>query len=145
MKTTFTKLNDGWNAEPNAPGPKVSWDGSDLILRFYLNPFQFPQFDEEDIGIIRFENCTRYRFGTVNDEGWYRGQCRFSKTAPSWGEFYEISGDLKLDHLKDNWIIRSLDQSNQHHYLFYFRDEEFECDAAGWKLEIEKASPNNNL
>jgi hypothetical protein len=28
--------------------------------------------------------------GRTNDEGWYLGQCRFSKVAPTWGEFYHV-------------------------------------------------------
>ena len=42
--------------------------------------------------------------GPTGDEGWFRGQCRFSKLAPAWGEFYEIQGDLLLDKLDDEWI-----------------------------------------
>lgn len=48
------------------------------------------------LGVIRFKNCARYRFGPENDEGWYLGQCRFSGIAPDWGEFYKVNGDLKL-------------------------------------------------
>ena len=69
--------------------------------------------------------------GPTGDEGWFRGQCRFSKLATAWGEFYEIQGDLLLDKLDDEWIeVPSSNASEDHHYLFYFRDETFECDAA---------------
>ena len=94
MSTVFTKLSVGWNAEPNAPNPQVQIWEHDVVLSFHVNPFIYHQFKAEDIGQLRFRNCRRYRLGSVNDEGWYRGQCRFSKLAPTWGEFYEIRGDL---------------------------------------------------
>jgi hypothetical protein len=135
MKTTFVKLNDDWNAEPNAPDPKIEIVGSDILLSFYVNPFQFPRFEEEDIGVIRFKNFVRYRLGPENDEGWYRGQCRFSKLAPAWGEFYEVSGDLKLSECPSDWITVLSDTKGTRHFLFYFRDNMFECDAQEWQFE----------
>src|SRR6478736_916613 len=92
--TTFEQLNDGWNANPNAPNPKVTIEGRDVLVSFGMNRFVFPDFTAEDVGRLRFCLCSRYRLGDTNDEGWHRGQCRFSKIAPSWGEFYEVSGDL---------------------------------------------------
>jgi hypothetical protein len=53
MTTAFKKLNDGWNAEPNAPEARVLVDGGDVILDFYLNHQQF-QFAEEQRARIRF-------------------------------------------------------------------------------------------
>lgn len=138
MKTTFEKQNDGWNAEPNAPDPKANFEGKDLILTFHMKAFQFPDYDEDDIGQLRFTNCKKYRLGSVNDEGWYRGQCRFSRLAPEWGEFYLVSGDLKLDEIKNDWVENSIEDPGRHHYLFYFRDEEFECEASEWELKIIK-------
>jgi hypothetical protein len=34
MSTTFTKLNEGWNAEPNGQAPEVSFAGKDLLFAF---------------------------------------------------------------------------------------------------------------
>src|SRR5690242_17410447 len=103
MKLDFLQLNVDWNAEPNAPDPHVQVLGSDIILRFFLNPFQFKEFTENEIGFLRFVNCRRYRLGPTNDEGWYRAQCRFSPFAPQWGEFYEISGDTSTEKPTD-WL-----------------------------------------
>lgn len=138
MRPVFTRLNSDWNAEPNAPSPMVRRSGENLILRFYMNCFQFPQFEEEDLGEITFLHCARYRMGTVNDEGWYRGQCRFSRFAPEWGEFYEVTGNLLLEKVPDDWITHKTDHSDLRHFLFYFRDQEFECDAKSWDLRILK-------
>ena len=128
------QLNEGWNAEPNAPDPLVSVEGGDVILDVKPNPYQFPEYAGIRRIRLTFRNCWRYRLGSVNDEGWYRGQCRFSSLAPKWGEFYEVSGDLRLDDLTD-WVDVGQQPSGSRHFLFYLRDEEFECDAEGWTKE----------
>jgi hypothetical protein len=97
MKTTFTKLNQGWNAEPNGHNPHISIEGNDLVFEFLLNDLQYLEYKKAEKGVLRFRDCWRYRLGQTNDEGWYRGQCRFSRLAPRWGEFYEVHGDLLLD------------------------------------------------
>jgi len=134
MTTKFTKLNSGWNAEPNAPDPKVRVDGNTVILEFLANPFQFPEFADGQLLRLRFSGASRYRLGETNDEGWYRGQCRFSGIAPAWGELYEVAGDLKLDRVSD-WIHVPGAPSGGRHFLFYLRDETFECTANSWQLE----------
>jgi hypothetical protein len=134
--TAFKKLTVDWNAEPNAPTPQITlWD-RDVVLSFYLNSFAFPQFKEGDVGQLRFRNCWRYRFGPTNDEGWRRGQCRFSKIAPGWGEFYEVSGDLLLELCPPDWKEVSWKEDTQKHCLFYFRDGQFECDAESWHFSV---------
>ena len=136
----FTQLNKGWNAEPNAPDPKVTVSGTHVLLEFLLNPFQFPQFDLDDHGIVRFSGCARYRLGSTNDEGWYRGQCRYSKVASAWGEFYEITGtDARRDEPKD-WHIVDRASDASRHFLFYLRDGTFECMATHWQFEPHAAN-----
>lgn len=138
----FTKLNDGWNAEPNAPSPCVEMRGRDLLLSFYLNPFAFPKFTNGDVGVLRFRECVSYRLGPTNDEGWYSGQCRYSSLAPKWGEFYEISGDESRRDLPTDWRRSFDDAQGCKHYLFYLRDETFECISKSWEPE---AVPENAL
>ena len=76
------------------------------MLTFYLNPWAFPRFKLGDRGELRFAKCWRYSMEGTNDEGWWRGQCRFSRRAPDWGEFYELEGDLRLDRLpEDYWTL----------------------------------------
>lgn len=142
MTTTFRRLNDNWNAEPNAPQPAVRAEGRDLVLTFRVNSFQFPAFGPDDIGVLRFPGCRRYRLGPTNDEGWYRGQCRFSRVAPAWGEFYEVTGDLRLDDCPQDWVNVSANDDGPRHFLFYFRDQTFECDAAGWDFRVEETRQN---
>ena len=139
MSTTFIQLNDGWNAEPNAPDPRVEWHGDDLRLTFLMNAFQFPDYDEDDVGEIIFSDCARFRLGTLNDEGWYRGQGRFRDVPHKWGEFYEVRGELRLDRAPEDWQIRDVGAAGLPHFLFYFRDHDFECDARSWTLRIRRA------
>jgi hypothetical protein len=134
MPTRFTKLNHDWNAEPNAPHPVVRVDGAAVVLEFYANPWQFPRFADGQRLRMVFTNPRRYRLGSTNDEGWHMGQCRFSNLAPAWGEFYEITGDAKLNDIRD-WCIVRPEQPSGRHFLFYLRDETFECEADDWHFE----------
>jgi hypothetical protein len=121
MKPEFLHLNIRWNAEPNAPAPVVEIQGLDIILRFCVNPFQFKEFEEEEFAYLRFVNCERYRLGPTNDEGWYRGQCRFSHIAPEWGEFYEVTGGSEALEGPTDWrILNPSTVGEPHHFLFYF-------------------------
>jgi len=130
VTTQFTRLNSDWNADPNAPDERVSVNGSTVVLEFDLAGF----FHEPWRGRLVFEGCWRYRLGRPNDEGWYLGQCRFSRIAPEWGEFYEVKGDLLEASVKD-WVILSAPSSHPtRHFLFYLRDSTFECDAAAYQL-----------
>jgi hypothetical protein len=168
LMPTFKKLNHGWNAESNAPAPTVMLNGPDIVLRFFVSPRTFKQFEGEEVGLLRFHDCLRYRLGPENDEGWYRGHCRYSRSAPAWGEFYEISGiDLQLINRPSGWVtVKGLPLSSLvvgslgvcfpgvfsrlklgrqrdgtlspvRHFLFYFRDETFECMASGWSFELD--------
>lgn len=138
MGVSFYQLNHGWNAEPNAPDPQIEIVGNDLLLSFDLNAFQFEEFNEGDRGILRFTNCSRYRLGHTNDEGWYVGQCRFSRLAPEWGEFYRIKGDLDSFPDPGDWVQIAPVCPLQKHFLFYFRDNTFECDADECHTEGER-------
>jgi hypothetical protein len=133
MSTHFRKLNEGWNADPNAPDPSVRVTGSRVVLEFTLNAFVFPQFKKEQRGQLVFSEASRYRLGPTNDEGWAMGQCRFGHLA-EWGEFYEVSGDLLLDQVPGGWNFTSTQDPAARHFLFYLRDETFECDAERWEF-----------
>ena len=69
--TTFRKVNTDWNAEPNVPLPEVRIEGGDLILSFRPNPWGFPEYEKVKLVELTFSDCTRYRLGLTNDEGWY--------------------------------------------------------------------------
>jgi len=115
--------------------------GSAAPLSFFVNAFKFLEFEKAEIGILRFMNCERYRLGSINDEGWYRGQCRFSKLAPAWGQFYQVSGDPELLDAPQDWQIVGDTGDIKKHYLFYFRDNTFECVAE--QCVIESTADNS--
>jgi hypothetical protein len=134
--TDFKKLNEGWDANPGAPEPCVQFDESGLTLTFSLNAQLNPQFRDYDRGELFFSNCWRYRLGYPNDEGWYKGHCRFRCLAPEWGDFYEVSGDL-LDGGPPDWVLLKTEHSeSSRHFVFYFKDETFECDADNWSFKV---------
>ncbi len=136
LATYFKKLNEGWDAEPGAPEPHVRADEAGLTLTFFLNPQLNPQFRDYDRGELFFPNCWRYRLGYPNDEGWYKGHCRFRCVAPDWGDFYEVTGDL-LDSGPSDWVLLRPDHSGvSRHFLFYLKDETFECDADSWNFKV---------
>jgi len=132
---SFERLNVGWNAEPNAPATRVAVDGQRLGVRFYLNCFAFDCAHEEQEGVLSFTGCSRWRLGSTNDEGWLRGQCRYSHVAPAWGEFYELHGDDPARDIPTDWRVTGADQPTARHFLFYFRDHTFECMADDWSFE----------
>jgi hypothetical protein len=136
----FIHLNRDWNAEPNAPAPKVEQLGTTIALRFYLNPFQFPEFSVGAVGCLSFTGCSRWRLGSTNDEGWYMGQCRYSGIAPGWGEFYEVVGEDGCRDQPDDWRTIGTDAADGRHFLFYLRDETFECIALAWSFSSSPPS-----
>jgi hypothetical protein len=136
--TTFVQLNHGWNADPNSPEPHVTVVDGDVVVTFFVNAFQFPEFTEGTKATIRFKSCQRYRIGPTNDEGWYMGQCRFSKLVPQWGEFYQLAGDSDILLAPNDWSVVQPEtgSGSMEHYLFYFKDETFECVARSWEVEM---------
>jgi len=140
MRTEFTKLNTEWDAEPSDPRPTIRIVSSDLSLTFFLNAYVDPAFREYDRGALTFTNCWRYRLGPTNDEGWYKGHCRFKCWAPDWGDFYEVAGDIREHGPKDWVLVGPAPQAPTRHFLFYFKDNTFECDASDWDFLVLRVS-----
>lgn len=142
-RLNFVKLNNNWDAESNAPMPKIEIDdeSSKIKVTFYLNAFIYRDLEEDDEGILEFEDCYKYRFGGTNDEGFYRGQCRFSKTGVQWGNFYQIEDSKWEESFPDDEVIIDENlkgRTDLNHYLFYFRDNTFECIAKSYSFSIIK-------
>lgn len=130
----FKRINHDWNADPNAPHAGVAAFGARLQLTFLLNSWLYDA-SEGEKGRLTFTGCSLWRSGPTNDEGWYAGQCRYSKIAPAWGEFYELTGEdgRRLD--PSDWHeIAPLTREGRH-FLFYLRDHTFECFADEWRFE----------
>lgn len=133
MNATFLHLNDGWNAEPNDPGERVTVAADTVILSFFLNPWAYKA-NEGETASLTFTACKKWRLGPTNDEGWYRGQCRYSGIAPQWGEFYELVGSDDVSDQPTDWQNLDAGTPGDRHFLFYLRDGTFECFAADWSL-----------
>ncbi|WP_164472677.1 hypothetical protein [Cohnella candidum] len=135
----YEQLNKDWGAEPNSPDPEIeiNYNSRTLTLHFYLNAFMYENVEEEDRGVLEFHNCYLFRLGPTNDEGFYKGDCRFSRSGISWGEFYKLEeSGWESDFPSDKVMIASVDEiSKLNHYLFYFRDETFECIAEGFDFK----------
>lgn len=132
------KLNENWNAEPNVPEPQIDIEDNDLYLSFSLNHFTDKSLKKGQKGQLIFKDCYIYRLGSVNDEGFSMGQFRYGPEDMKWGGFYElIESDWKSTFSDDKVLVnKSLKDDDQlKHYLFFFRDETFECIAKGYELK----------
>lgn len=133
---SFEQLNLDWNAEPNAPELNVQVKNSDVVIEFYLNAFIFDDFSEDDKARITFHNCFQYRVGSPNDEGFFSyGQSRYKKYGVKWGEFYLVHNSDWKENFPDSIKVGTI-HDNLNHYLFYFRDETFECIADSYDIEF---------
>jgi hypothetical protein len=139
-KIEYNKLTKNWNADPVLPEIELEIDRNDLIMCIRLNHYVFDNYKKGDKVKIRFINCSLYSLNTCNDEGYYYGQYRTNPNELPWGEFYEIKSGL--DRNMPNPIVKIADDnSDKKHFIFFFKDETFECIASEYELEFynEKA------
>lgn len=135
------KINKEWNADPNVPNPQIDIFECNLLLSFNMNSYQYNKYNDGDIGFIVFKDVMKYRLGSPNDEGFYRGQFRYDKSQIKWGEFYKIEDSkYNVNFPHDPIIINKhlIGKDNLIHYLFFFRDNTFECIAKEHVLFVEK-------
>lgn len=131
----YKKLNIDWNAEPNAPEPKLTVNGSQVSLRFYLNSFVFDQTEEDEEGELTFFNCHIYSFNSCNDEGYQQGQYRYSNEQLPWGEFYLLQTNWKDEFPAGCTVLSEVvEESKMKHFIFFLRDNTFECVAEGYEF-----------
>ncbi|MBC5864685.1 hypothetical protein [Flavobacterium turcicum] len=135
QKIDYIQLTTDWNADPVSPEIELSLDGENLIMDIYLNHYVFENFKEGDKAKILFKNCAEYSLNTCNDEGYYYGQYRTNPNKLPWGQFYEIKSGL--DRNMPNPIVK-IDSNNFYtkHFIFFFKDETFECLASEYELEF---------
>lgn len=134
-KIDYIKITKDWNADPVSPEIHLKVDGIDLIMDIYLNHFQFDKYQEGDKVKIRFKNCAEYSLNASNDEGFYNGQYRIKPTELEWGEFYEIKNGLDRK-LPDPINTIQNDKSDRKHFIFFFKEETFECLASDYHLDF---------
>jgi len=132
------KLNQNWNADPNSPEPKIKVLTNKVCLDFFLNYFIYDHINEGQMGQLVFNNCYCYRLGSPNDHGFYLNQFRYGPNDIKWGEFYELFDSNWQKDFPADKIILDKDfklNSNLKHYLFFFRDNTFECIATGYEFK----------
>ena len=131
----YIQITNNWNADPVSPEIELSLDEENLIMDIYLNHYAFENFKEGDKVKILFKNCAEYSLNTCNDEGYYYGQYRTNPNELPWGEFYEIKSGL--DRNMPSPIVKiNNDNSDKKHFIFFFKDETFECLASEYELEF---------
>ena len=132
----YNKLNKDWNADPNAPEVTIEVKESTVMLDFYLDGFVY-NFKEGQRGKLTFMNCHKYSFNSMNDEGYFREQYRYKHEELPWGEFYELKTNWETDFPKDAEVLNlNPNRLNLKHYIFFLRDDTFECVAENYSFEI---------
>lgn len=133
----YIKLNNNWGAEPNVPEVQLKIEGNTIFLEFFLN---YEHTEEDDKGVLKFRNCHKYSFNSMNDEGYYLGQYRYKYTELPWGEFYKIETNWESDFPESSIELKELlNKDSLSHFIFFFRDNTFECVAENYEFSILKA------
>ncbi len=139
-------LTKDWNADPNAPEVKLSVDNTAVTLDFYVNAFQFDSFQEGDKARVTFLNCHKYSFNTMNEEGYYKGKYRYNNFRLPWGEFYRLDTNWQIDFPNEKTVlIEASDVAKQNHFIFFFKDNTFECVAEDCCIEFIQVSLSEDL
>ena len=136
----FIQLNHNWNKDPVEPPISIEIDGAVLKLSFYMNTLLYQGFDENDVGVLEFHNCFQYRLGKPNDEGFFiYGESRYARFGVKWGEFYLVQdSDWETSFPEPIFVEKNLNVETLNHYLFYFKDETFECIAEDFNFHVQK-------
>ncbi len=134
---TNTLLTIDWNADPNSPEVTLTVENTTVILVFYINYFLYERFQEGDKARLTFLNCQKFSFNTMNDEGYFLGQYRYKHNELPWGEFYKIETNWKVDFpTKHTILMGNPNHKNQSHFIFFFKDNTFECVSEEYHLEF---------
>jgi hypothetical protein len=138
----YTKLNKNWNAEPNAPEPKISSIENGIELSFLLNASVYEHIDDGEIGSLEFQNVYAYRMDSTSKEGYLQKQFRFKNDQLPWGEFYELSNSKWSGDFPDDKIVldESIDKKDIRHFILFLPNNIFECFATAYRFEYK-----NNL
>ena len=133
----FDKITNNWNADPNDPQVNIKLEKDSLLLTFGLNYFQYNNFKAENKLQITFKNCSKYSLNNCNDECYYNLQYRISPYDLPWGEFYEIISGISRDFPEAINIYKN-NNLNLRHFIFFFKDNTFECLAEEYHLKVFK-------
>lgn len=135
----FKKLNTNWNAEPNAPQPKITASEEGLQLSFLLNSFQFEHIDADEVGRLVFQEVYAYKLDSTNDEGYAHGDFRYKNNQLPWGEFYELTESKWESNFPADKIVldEAVNKKELRHFIFFLKDSIFECLASDYKFHFD--------
>ncbi|MBL7869463.1 MAG: hypothetical protein JNM71_15715 [Flavobacterium lindanitolerans] len=133
----FKKLNNDFDADPNAPDPKISLLGNHVVLSFSLNSFLWDNVSEGETGTLTFLNCLQYRLGKPDSDSYHR--YRYYQSDVEYFDFYLVENstwikDFPIDKKIHNSSILNEFRSKLKHFVFFFRDNTFECVATGYSF-----------
>ena len=145
-KIDYFQITSGWNADPVSPEIELQIIDNGLTMEIFVNHLIFDDFEEGDKARITFENCSIYSLNHCNDEGYFDGQYRTNPNELPWGEFYEIKSGLDRRFPEPITELKK-DLQHQRHFVFFFKDETFECLASSYMIELldkngERKKPN---
>lgn len=137
VKPTYIKLNLDFDAEPNAPSPEVSITGSNLNLKFLLNPFLWENVKDDEQAELHFNGVLKYRLGGPGSDN-FKDFRYYDEEIDNYG-FYQIKNSNWMRNFPLDEKTVSKDEpnslkNNSKHYVFFFRDNTFECIADGFKF-----------
>ena len=84
---------------------------------------------------MKFKRTLRTYQGLNYDEGYFYGQYRTNHNELPWGEFYEIKSGLDKELPNPIEKIQT-SNSDRKHFIFFFKDETFECLASDYYLDF---------
>ena len=137
----YVRITTNWNAHSVSPEIELQLQGLNLLMTIFLNAYVFDGFEEGDKANILFKNCSKYSLNICNDEGYYYGQYRTNPSELPWGEFYEIKSGLDRE-FPEPIVNLTMDNSNKRHFIFFFKDETFECLAEDFQVEFISKKTN---
>jgi len=143
-KVDYVQITKDWNAHSVSPKIELQVINSNLIMTIIVNDYVFEGFDEGDKASILFKSCSKYSLNTCNDEGYYYGQYRTNPNELPWGGFYEIKSGLDRE-FPEPIVNLTMENSNKRHFIFFFKDETFECLADDYEIDfIRRAGIKTN-
>jgi hypothetical protein len=141
----YTQITTDWNADPNAPEVQLTVNNNSVTLEFYLNYFLFDNFQEGDKAKLTFNQCYKYALNGMNDEGYFQQQYRYRDNELPWGEFYKLETNWEKDFpMKHRVLYSKIDKQKLNHYIFFFKDNTFECVAQDFQLEFNLQSEKHH-
>jgi len=124
----FTQQNLNWLTNNIQPNFTISNNNSDIDISFLLDN-SLEHIDENDCGLIHFENVLMYSITDITKSAFELNSCRFSPKQIQWNNFYEIEKSNWKKDFPDNKILlnQDLKQNGLSHYILLCGEKIIEC------------------